>query len=195
MDYRRNLIRTTALAAALAALLTPAPASADLRATGFVGASRINDTNKGTFGGAVTLGSLIGVEFDASRISLGTLDNVDVPGIDVEANITTYMGNLVVRAPTGALQPYGSAGVGVARATGSVRVPFLGNVVSASASDVAWNIGGGLYLFPTENLGIRADVRRFQTGNVTWEDIANIDELPLPQFDFWRATVGLTFKF
>lgn len=195
MDHRRHFIRTTVLAASLAALLTPSTASADLRATGFVGASRINDTNKGTFGGAVTLGSLIGVEFDASRISLGSLDNVNVPGVDVEANITTYMGNLVVRAPTGRLQPYGSAGIGVARATGSVRVPFLGNVISASAADAAWNVGGGLYLFPSENLGIRADLRHFQTGDVTWEEIANIGDLPLPKFDFWRATVGLTFKF
>jgi opacity protein-like surface antigen len=174
-------------------LLRPAPAAADIRATAFAGATRINESNKGTFGAAVTLGGLIGVEFEAARIGLGDLANVSV--VDVEANITTYMGNLVLRVPTGPIQPYGSAGVGVVRVTGNVDVPFLGDVISASAQDVGWNVGGGVYLFPTPNFGLRADVRRFQTGDVSWEDIANIGDLPLPKFDFWRATAGVTIKF
>ena len=188
-----HLIRTVAAAAALAAVLTPATASADLRATAFAGATRINDTNKGTFGAAVTFGGLLGIEFDASRIALGSLANVDV--VDVDANVTTYMGNLVLRTPVGAVQPYASAGVGLVKVTGSVNVPFLGNVVSASAQDVAWNVGGGVYLFPSENIGLRADVRRFQTGDVRWEDITGLGDLPLPKFDFWRATAGITVKF
>lgn len=195
MRHTYNLIRTLAVAAALAAVLAPAPASADLRATAFGGLARINDANKGTFGAAITLGSLIGIEFDASRIDLGDLDNIDFDFVDVNANITTYMANLVVRAPTGPIQPYGSAGVGIVRATGNVNVPFVGNLVSASAQDVAWNVGGGLYLFPSENFGLRADLRRFQTGDISWDDITGIGDLPLPQFDFWRATLGVTFKF
>lgn len=181
------------LAAALVAVLAPAPASADLRATAFGGVSRINETNKGTFGAAVTFGGLLGIEFDASRISLGTLADFDV--VDVKANVTTYMGNLVVRAPTGPIQPYGSAGVGVVRVTGDVNVPFVGSVVSASAQDVAWNVGGGVYILPSENIGLRADVRRFQTSDVSWEDITGLGDLPLPKFDFWRATAGVTIKF
>ena len=181
------------LAATLAALLTPVTASADLRATAFGGATKINDTNKGTIGAAVTFGGLLGVEFEAARIFLGSVENVDV--VDVKANLTTYMGNLVVRLPTGPIQPYGSAGVGIVRVTGDVNVPFLGNVISASAGDVGWNIGGGVYLLPTPNVGFRADVRRFQTGDVSWEDLADIGDLPLPKFDFWRATAGITFKF
>jgi opacity protein-like surface antigen len=195
MRYTHHLIRTAAVAAALAAILAPAPAAADLRATAFGGLARINDANKGTFGAAITLGSLIGVEFDASRIDLGDLENVDLSFVDVNANLTTYMGNLVVRLPTGPIQPYGSAGVGIVRATGNVNVPFVGNIVSASAQDFAWNVGGGLYLFPSENFGLRADLRRFQTGNISWDDITGIGDLPLPQFDFWRATLGITLKF
>lgn len=184
---------TVLLAAVLAALLAPATASADLRATAFGGLARITDTNKGTFGGAVTFGSLLSVEFDASRIDLGLLD--DVPVVDVDTNLTTYMGNLVLRTPMGPVQPYGSAGVGVIRASGSVSVPGLGRVVSASAQNVGWNVGGGVYLFPGEHFGIRADLRRFQTGDVTWEDIVDLGDLPLPTLDFWRATVGVTLKF
>jgi opacity protein-like surface antigen len=175
------------------ALLSAAPASADIRATAFAGTTRIEERNKGTFGAAVTLGGLVGIEFEAARILLGDLADIGV--VEVDANLTTYMGNLVVRLPAGPIQPYGSAGVGVVRVTGNVDVPFLGNVVSASAQDVGWNVGGGVYLFPLPNFGLRADVRRFQTGDVSWEDIADVGDLPLPKFNFWRATAGVTFKF
>lgn len=190
-----QLIKTSLATVALAAVLAPVPAAADLRATAFAGGARISDTNKGTFGAAVTFGGLLGIEFDASRINLGSLDSVDIDVVDVNANISTYMGNLVVRAPTGPIQPYASAGVGVIRATGNLRVPFLGNLVSASAQDVAWNYGGGVYVMPADNFGFRADVRRFQVGDIEWDDIAGVGDLPLPQFDFWRATVGLTIRF
>ena len=190
-----QLIRNTFAALALAAVLSPAPAAADLRATAFGGAARINDSNKGTFGASVTFGGLLGIEFDASRINLGLLDDFDFDVLDVDTNITTYMGNLVLRTPTGPIQPYATAGVGIVRASGDVNIAGLGTVISANAQDVASNVGGGLYVLPADNFGFRADLRRFQTGDVEWEDIAGIGDLPLPKFDFWRATVGLTIKF
>jgi opacity protein-like surface antigen len=189
----RTLRFSVVILGTAAALVQPAPATADIRATAFAGTTRIEESNKGTFGAAITLGGLIGVEFEATRILLGDLDDIDF--LDVDANLTTYMGNLVVRLPAGPIQPYGSAGIGVVRVTGDVDVPFFGDVVSASASDVGWNIGGGVYLFPLPNFGFRADVRRFQTSDVSWEDIADIGDLPLPEFNFWRATAGVTFKF
>ena len=189
----RTLRFSVLILGTVAALLQPATALADIRATAFAGTTRIEESNKGTFGAAVTLGGLIGVEFEAARILLGGLDDIDI--VDVDASLTTYMGNLVVRLPTGPIQPYGSAGVGVVRVTGNVDVPFFGDVISASASDVGWNIGGGVYLFPLPNFGLRADVRRFQTGDLSWEDIADIGDLPLPKFNFWRATAGVTIKF
>lgn len=195
MTHTQHLIRTVVVAAALAAVLAPATAAADLRATAFGGATRINETNKGTFGAAVTFGGLLGIEFDASRISLGGLENIDIANVDVDADVTTYMGNVVLRTPVGPVQPYASAGVGIVKVTGSVNVPFLGNLLSASAQDVAWNVGGGVYLFPSETIGLRADVRRFQTGDLSWENIRGLGDLPLPKFDFWRATAGLTLKF
>lgn len=178
---------------ALAILSAPGLASADIRLTAFGGTTKIDDSNKGTLGAAVTFGGLIGVEFEAARVWLGSLDNFDF--VDLNAHLTTYMGNVVLRLPTGPIQPYGSAGVGIVRATGSVDVPFLGEVVDASAQDIGWNVGGGLYLLPAPNFGFRVDIRRFQTGDIDWEDLAGLDDLPLPEFDFWRATVGVTFKF
>ena len=60
------------------------------------------------------------------------------------------------------------------------------------------NYGGGIYLFPSPSFGIRADVRYFRTvGDLTLEDIDELVgfDLPLPDFDFWRATAGVTFRF
>jgi opacity protein-like surface antigen len=178
------------------ALGMPSHADADVRLTPFAGVSFIDDNSKTTFGAAITAGSLFGVEFEAARVLLGSFDDVAV--VDLDAHATTYMGNVVVRWPVGPVQPYGTAGIGVVKVTGSVDVPFIGDVFSLSVDDLGWNVGGGVYVMPSDNFGIRADLRRFQTGAIEWDDlgdIGGIDDLPLPKFDFWRATVGITFKF
>ena len=60
-------------------------------------------------------------------------------------------------------------------------VPLIGGV-DAHAQDFGWNFGGGLYIVPLPFFAIRGDVRRFQTGELLWDDIADLD-LPLPDFD------------
>jgi opacity protein-like surface antigen len=121
-----------------------------------------------------------------------------VPVVDFNARVTTYMGNLMLRLPRGPIQPYISGGGGIVQLTGSVDVPFLGQIVSASADDFGWNVGGGLMVLPTPNVGFRADLRRFQTGDIAWDDITDIgglDDIPLPKVNFWRATGGLVFRY
>jgi opacity protein-like surface antigen len=138
----------------------------------------------------------VGLELDASRTELGRF--ADIPVVDLDAHVTTLMVNLMVRMPKGPIQPYASGGVGMVRLTGSVDVPFLGSIFSVSADDVGWNAGAGVMIFPVPTLGLRADVRRFDTGNISWDDltdISDVGDLPLPNISFWRATAGLTFKF
>ena len=176
----------------LAGVLSERPAAADIRLTPNGGVSFINDENKGTLGVSAALGGLIGFEFDAARTWLGGLADIDVAELD--AYVTTYMFNVAVRLPTGPIQPYGVAGVGVVRVTGNLDLPPIAGL-DASAQEVGWNIGGGLYLIPTPLVGFRFDVRRFQTADLVWENIANLGDLPLPEFKFWRVTGGVTFKF
>lgn len=185
-----------ALVAAYVLLLAPARASADVRLTPFLGVTTFDEERKTTYGVALGFGGLIGLEFEAARIRLGDFE--DIPLVDVSAHATSYMGNFVVRLPTGPVQPYGAVGLGVVRVTGDIDVPILGNIVSAGASDWGWNLGGGVFLFPVPNVGIRGDIRHFRTGSLSWEDVTDIGgigDLPLPELDFWRATVGVTFKF
>lgn len=191
---RHSLALTVSSVAAVLFLL-PAPGAADVRLTPFAGVTFLEDLNKPTFGAAITIGGMVSVELDAARTELGSF--AEIPAVELTAHATTLMGNLVVRFP-GPIQPYVSGGAGLVRVTGSVDVPFLGSLVSASAQDVGWNVGGGIYILPTPNFGIRADVRRFQTGDLSWDEITDIEgvgDVPLPKFDFWRATAGITFKF
>ena len=187
----------TCVLAIVATAALPTAARGDVLITPFAGVSFFDGESKGNFGASVGVGSIIGVELDASQTRIGSF--VDVPVVDLTADVTTVMGNVVVRLPTGAVQPYASGGAGLIRLSGNVRVPFLGSVLSARAQDLGMNVGGGVYLFPSENFGIRGDVRYFRTlGDLTLDeitDIGGIDDLPLPRLDFWRATVGVTFKF
>lgn len=187
----------TCVLAVVATAALPTAARGDVLITPFAGVSFFDGESKGNFGASVGVGSIIGVELDASQTRIGSF--VDVPVVDLTADVTTVMGNVVVRLPTGAVQPYASGGAGLIRLSGNVRVPFLGSVLSARAQDLGMNVGGGVYLFPSENFGIRGDVRYFRTlGDLTLDeitDIGGIDDLPLPRLDFWRATVGVTFKF
>jgi opacity protein-like surface antigen len=191
------------LAAFLAAAVicsVPAKAGADVFLSPFAGASFLDGDlasgTKGTFGAGIGVGGLVSFEFEGARTALGGFTNI--PAVDLNARVSTFMGNVMVRLPGGVVQPYATAGAGLVRLTGSVNVPFLGSVFSASADDVGWNFGGGVMFFPSSNIGLRADIRRFQTGNMSWDDITSVgglDTLPLPEANFWRATGGITFKF
>jgi opacity protein-like surface antigen len=186
-----TVIRRTVVIVALviAAVAAARPAEADIRLTGFGGFSFLDEGTKGTAGAALTFGGLVGFEFEAARTWLGDLDGLLVS--DAEAHMTTYMGNIVVRLPAGPIQPYASAGIGTVRVSGSADGPVAGGL-EESDSSFGWNIGGGLYIVPLPIFAIRADVRRIEAGDLTWDDIFH---LPLPDLSFWRFTAGLTLKF
>ena len=175
--------------------VAPAKAAAEVFLTGSGGVTFLDEQNKGTFGGSVGVGGLVSLEFEAARTSLGSFTGI--PGVDLDARLSTYMGNLMLRLPRGPIQPYVSGGAGIVRLSGGVDVPFVGSVFSASADDVGYNFGGGV-IFPGTNVGFRADLRRFHAGNLSWDDITGIeglDDVPLPKVNFWRATGGIIFKF
>ncbi len=186
------------LVCALALLCAPRTASADILLTPFAGVSFVDENNnKLSYGVGISLGGLIGFEGEVGRTSLG---ETDVLGslVDLEAGVTTWMGNIVVRFPSGPVQPYFAGGVGIIRATSDLDIASVGSTLSLSGQTFGMNYGGGIYLFPSPSFGIRADVRYFRTvGDLTLDDVDELIgfDLPLPDFDFWRATAGVTFKF
>lgn len=190
--------RVLTLACGLLMVAAPRTASADILLTPFAGVSFLDENNdKLSYGVGLSLGGLLGIEGEIARTTLG---DVDVAGslIDIDAGVTTGMVNLVARFPAGPLQPYATAGLGVIRASGDVDVPVLGSILNISGRTFGMNYGGGIYIFPSPSIGIRADVRYFRTvGDLTLEDVDDLIgfDLPIPDFDFWRITGGLTLRF
>ena len=192
---RRVLLLTLATLCAA----TPRSASADVLLTPFAGVTFFDQGNqKASYGVGLALGGLVGIEAEVAQARLGEYSVPSTP-VDLEATMTTAMVNLMLRFPTGPVQPYATGGVGLLRLKGDVTVPFLGSVLSASGQDFGMNVGGGIYVFPSENIGIRGDVRYFRSiGDFTLDEVADIGglgDLPIPDLDFWRATGGITIRF
>jgi opacity protein-like surface antigen len=107
-----------------------------------------------------------------------------------ESNVTTVMGNLLLSAPPGSgIRPYGSAGLGVIRSSVQSATGLFNDL---SSNDLGINIGGGLNANFNDNVGLRGDLRYFRSLQDNEPD--NDLDLTLGSFDFWRGTVGLTFR-
>jgi opacity protein-like surface antigen len=110
-----------------------------------------------------------------------------------DSNVTTLMANLVIGAPFGGqtgggVRPYATGGVGL------IRTAISGNTFfnDLDTNDFGLNVGGGIHGFFNDNVGIRGDIRYFRSLQDSEPD--NELDLGLSDFDFWRGTVGVTFR-
>lgn len=121
---------------------------------------------------------------------------------DVNSSMTTLMGNVIVGIPIGGttgggVRPYVTGGAGLMRA----NVEFEDIFDDLSTNELGLNVGGGVHIFFSDSVGFRGDVRYFraleqQDDDDPLEDDDFADEdFGLEDFDFWRATVGITFRF
>jgi len=200
MPLRRRILLTVLVVACGAA-----PAQAQWVVTPYLG-SNFGDVEKGKggIGGSVAyFGGRVALEFDLERhwhffkdSDLGNTGRQLAEDIDTRG--TSVMGNLLVpirikRAPN--WRPYGTAGLGVIRAT------FKGTVNQADVhqNDLAFNLGGGVMHRLGSRVGLRGDLRYFR---------AFADEgrtLPAGQrgdlsgfyrdYGFLRVTFGVTLGF
>lgn len=107
-----------------------------------------------------------------------------------DSNVTTIMGNLLLSAPPGSgFRPYASAGLGLIRANVSSGTGLFNDL---SSNDLGVNFGGGLNAQFSDRIGVRGDLRYFRSLQDNEPD--NDLDLSLGSFDFWRGTVGLTFR-
>src|SRR5688572_17199484 len=199
-------LRKLLIIAAFAVALAPATASAqEWFITPFVGANFGGNANFEDFDDVddeveqrvdfgVTLGynpSVFGFEVDfgwSPNFFQNTVGTADFEFGD--SNVTTLMGNFLISAPPGrGIRPYGSAGMGLIRSRVSGVGDFFDEV---TRNDLGINFGGGVNGQFTNNVGIRGDIRYFRS----LEDDENDDEfdLGLSDFNFWRGTVGVTFR-
>jgi len=207
--FVQKLLTSVAVAGLMLAA-TPTRATADWLFTPFVGANFGGNADFGEFDDfddelerRVDLGATIGwmgagiVGFEVDfGWSPNFFENTLGPG-DFEFgdnNVTTLMGNVLVGVPVGGqtgpgIRPYASGGLGLIR----THVDGGGFFNDLDSNDLGFNVGAGVHGFFTDNIGLRGDIRYFRSLQDDEPDDAF--DLALSDFDFWRATVGLTFRF
>lgn len=206
----RKLFVTSCLAVMVTAA-APAKASADWLFTPFVGLnfggsgtfnSDFGDFDdefekRSTFGASLAWmgGGVLGFEVDfgyAPNFFESTAGDGDFQYGD--SNVTTLMGNIVLGAPIGGqtglgIRPYVSGGVGLIRS----RIDDIDDLFGDARNSLGMNVGGGIAGFFSDNVGLRGDIRYFRSLQEDASD--NEFDLSLGSFNFWRGSVGVTFRF
>jgi opacity protein-like surface antigen len=182
------------IAAALAVMLAPSTASADWLFTPNLGSTFGGDasgnehfTYGASFGwmGAGILGWEADLSYTPEFFEGG--DN-DIDFID-NSNAVTAMGNVLIGVPIGGqtgagFRPYFTAGMGLL----SREVQGSEDLFDVDSNEWGFNLGFGAMGFATDHVGFRGDLRYIRS----FEDLETTFDAG--NFDFWRGTAGLTFR-
>jgi opacity protein-like surface antigen len=186
------------------------PARADVLLTPFVGTNFggsatspltnvVGDPSHTTFGGSIAMmsGGVFGLEADLGYTPRFFGADREVGGIPISVvrnNVLTAMVSLTAGVPLQSgsgvgVRPYAVGGIGLVRQQLSAAAGF----VNYDANNVGYDVGGGLMVFLSPNVGIRGDVRHFRTlGGNTVLDLVDLEP---GDFNYTRATIGVTFRY
>jgi OmpA-OmpF porin, OOP family len=171
-------------------MAAPASAQSNGEARSIAGPNTVTVTPflTGTFGTSDDLGSSIGlgvgVGYDFTR-NLGVEGEIghafDVLGNDanVDSPVTNYSANGVYHFDVRHVTPYATFGLGVEHVGRSIKNPDPLILYAPASTELAYNFGGGVKYPLSDKLILRADLRRFQS----------VDLSP----NFWRLYGGVTF--
>jgi len=197
------MLKKCVLIAALLLVIGPASARADWLfipniGTGFGGDLPKND--KLTYGASIGwMGAgIVGWEADLAytpQFFENSTDNIAFADSD---NVSSVMGNIIVGIPIGGqhgagVRPYAAAGVGLLK----TRVQDAGQLFNVSNNDFGFDVGAGVMGFMTDHVGLRGDVRYFrdfQNESASGDNNVDFTNLTVGNFDFWRGTIGLAFR-
>jgi len=209
MSVRKMLLVSTLAMLAFAA--APGRASADWYITPFIGGNVGGNAN---FGGNNSFDDEVERRLDVGA-SLGWMGK-GIAGFELDygwspnffqnttgggnfvfgdSNVTTLMGNLVIGIPIGGqtgggVRPYVTGGAGLLRSNISGSTFFN----DLHTSDWGMNVGGGVHGYFNDHVGMRGDLRYFRLLQDNSPSSNSLD-LSLASFNFWRASVGMTFRF
>jgi len=197
---RRFAIATCAAISAWIVVCAPAPAQADWLFTPSLGRTFGGDTfgqGRATYGGAIAWvdEESFGWEGEFSY-SPDFFENTESFANARSGSVVTAMGNVLIGAPMGPegrFRPYVTGGIGLMR----MRVVSDAGTFESVTSEFGWNAGAGALALIASRIGLRGDlryIRSFQNQNPSWTRGITIDVAP-GNFDFWRASVGLTVVF
>jgi len=100
--------------------------------------------------------------------------------------VLTLMSNFLVTIPAGPVRPYALFGIGIVRPHARLDSSSL----DVDGISIATDVGGGVNVFVHRHLGFRGDIRHLRT----LKDVS-LGVFSTEQLDFWRASLGLTFRF
>jgi opacity protein-like surface antigen len=192
------MLKKCAMVAALALVLAPASARADWLFTPNVGAGFGGDASgREHLSWGASIGwmgaGVFGWEADFAftpEFFEGDDDNLDL--ID-SSNVTSFMVNALIGVPVGGttgggFRPYFSGGLGLLQSS----VTDAESLFEINNNEFGFNLGGGAMGFMTDHVGFRGDVRYYRSLSDPDED--NEFDISVGDFDFWRATGGVTFR-
>lgn len=191
----RRGINALILAATVAIVWSPVPASADGFVSPWLGANFANKPADGRGAWGVTAGGMGGgviggeVDFGYSPSFWGE------ENVFGKNNVLNLMGNVIVGIPIGGqrgagVRPYATAGLGLIRS----EVDGLLSRDGVSDNDFAFNLGGGVMGFFNDHVGLRGDLRYMRTINSKFTESDVIPEFHAGDFDFWRMSFGVVFR-
>ena len=187
----------------VASVWTPS-ASADWLFVPFLGVKAAGQTNlididqaagaaKMTLGGSVMLigERPIGIEIDLGYTPC-FFDSPARGGLVARSHVTTLTGNVMLTVPASftrdSLRPYVVAGMGLMNTGIGDRL----EIFNVNSTVLALDVGGGAVGRLTTRTSVRFDLRRFQ--NLSEASGSMVGFGP-SRLSFWRATVGLAFRY
>ena len=178
--------------AGLLAVAVPSAAAAQTFVTPYAGIVKGGDANGTPFsvGASLMWVKAVGLEIDFSYTP-DFFGEEDEFVLVADSNVTSLMANLVVAPGSAPVRPYASAGAGLLRARLDGGAGALFDDVSTNSFGM--NAGAGLFAMFGDHAGIRADIRYFRA--LEDPEVDDDFDLSLGNLSFWRATVGVTFKF
>jgi opacity protein-like surface antigen len=190
-------MRRYVLPAALIFLLLPGVARADWLFTPSLGVTFGADATGNehfTYGAAIGWMSagVFGFEADFSftpEFFEGD-DGFDLGG---GSRVVTAMFNGILGIPMGGqhgggFRPYVTAGAGWLQAEARSR----NDLFDIDHNEFGINFGGGAIIFVSDHVGLRSDLRYVRS--LQDPDKDNAFDVALGNFDYWRGTAGLTFR-
>jgi opacity protein-like surface antigen len=199
--FSMRLRYLTVLGTLALCLSTATTAKADGLLVPFVGVTFGGDTlqNRTVYGAALgfTGNGPVGFELDFGYAPNFFSADDEFFDLDGKLNITTFMANITFGgAPAGGgVRPFFSGGAGLIRASVTSPTDLFDDV---TRNDFGINVGGGLSGYFNDHVGLRGDIRYFRSlEDSTGDDGFLLDprDFDLGDFDFWRFTVGVAFKF
>ena len=192
------MLKKCAVMAALVLALSPAAAHADWLFTPNLGTTFGADTNGNehfTYGASIGwMGAgALGWEADLSYTPEFFRDNDGEFSLVSDSNVVSWMANVIIGIPIGGqygagFRPYVTGGVGALQ----TEVGNENDLFHVNNDEFGFDVGAGAMGFMSDHVGFRGDLRYLRSFQDPEPD--NEFDIAAGNFDYWRGTVGLTFR-